>query len=71
MKKIALILVLTSCTTTKNINQSIKNLETLQEWVKQDYEWQEIPHKNANSYFLVLETVIYDLEQIKNKENDK
>ena len=68
MKKIALILVLTSCTTTKNINQSIKNLETLQEWVKQDYEWQEIPRKNANSYFLVLETVIYDLEQIKNKE---
>ena len=71
MKKLAILFVLTSCTTTKNVNQSIKNLETLQEWIKQDYEWNEIPHKNANNYFLVLETVIYDLEQIKNKENDK
>ena len=55
MKKLAILFVLTSCTTTKNVNQSIKNLETLQEWIKQDYEWNEISHKFCNQISLWLD----------------
>ena len=71
MKKIAIILIFTSCSVNKNINKSIKNLETLQEWIKQDYNWNDIPHGNANNYYMILETVINDLEKVKKQKNDK
>ena len=66
MKKIILAtLVLSSCKVMK-VDQSIENVETLQNWIYQDYEWQQIPYENANNYFVILETVKHDLEKIKN-----
>ena len=63
MKKIIIIgLFLTSCkvhTTTihysTNINKCIKNLETLQEWVKIDYAHGRIPKDIAYNYMHVLQ----------------
>jgi len=66
MKKIILAtLVLSSCKVMK-VDQSIENVETLQNWIYQDYEWQQIPYENANNYFVILETVKNDLEKLKN-----
>jgi len=65
MKKILLIILLTSCSVQKQ-DKSIEDLETLKKWIKEDYEYGEIPHANAHTYYLILETVIYDLNKNKN-----
>jgi len=67
MKKLILIIALTSCSVQKH-DKTVKNLETLKRWIKEDYEYGEIPHSNAKTYYLIIETVIYDLNK---KQNDK
>ena len=65
MKKIIILIALTRCSIQ---NKTSKNLRTLQTWIQQDYKAGEIPYANANNYYIILESIIYDL---KKKENDK
>ena len=65
MRKLWLILVFSSCTTTKSVN---KELKTLQTWIQEDYEYGQIPYENANNYYIILESIMYDLSK---KKNDK
>ena len=61
MKKLLILLSLSSCTTVNkvyyplNIKKCIKNLETLQKWLQQDYENGAIPRYVADNYMLVLQ----------------
>jgi hypothetical protein len=66
MKKIILLMFLTSCTTTHKINESIKDLETLQTWVNNDYHRGDVPYGPANNYYIILESIINDLNNLKN-----
>jgi hypothetical protein len=65
MKKLILIIALTSCSIQ---NKTSKDLRTLQTWIRQDYIAGEIPHANANNYYIILESIIHNLNK---KENDK
>jgi len=65
MKKILLILMLVSCSVQK---KTTKDLKTLQKWIHEDYKAGEIPHGNANAYYVILESIIYELNK---KQNDK
>jgi hypothetical protein len=55
------ILILSSCKTTnkiyysKNIDKSIHNLETMMEWLQQDYNNGDIPRYVADNYMIVLQ----------------
>ena len=57
---------LTSCTTTYKLNESIKDLETLQTWVNEDYHKGDVPYGPANNYYIILESIINDLNNLKN-----
>ena len=65
MRRLILILALSSCTTPRTVN---KELKTLQTWIKEDYEYGDIPYENANNYYIILESIMYDLSK---KKNDK
>tara|TARA_R100000278_G_C5328104_1_gene113663 strand:+ start:122 stop:313 length:192 start_codon:yes stop_codon:yes gene_type:complete len=60
MKKIIAILMLTSCTIQQ---KTTKDLKTLQTWIQQDYRAGEIPYANANNYYIILESIIYNIEK--------
>lgn len=65
MKKLILLIALTSCSVH---NKTTKDLETLKRWIHEDYKAGEIPHANANNYYIILESIIYELNK---KQNDK
>ena len=60
MKKLLIILVLTSCSVQK---KTVKDLKTLQTWIHEDYKAGEIPHANANNYYIILESIIYNAKK--------
>ena len=62
MKKLIILsLFLSSCKSyttihySTNVKKCIKNLETLQKWLQQDYENGAIPRYVADNYMLVLQ----------------
>ena len=71
MKKLLLILCMTSCTQKYNLKRSIWCLEKLQIHMEQDYNAGKIPYERANEYFLTIETIKNDLNKINIKKNDK
>jgi len=60
MKKIIILIALTSCSVQKKTS---KDLRTLQTWIQEDYVRGEIPHANANNYYIILESIIYNIEK--------
>ena len=60
MKKLILLLALTSCTTknkiyySKNVDKCIHNLNEMQIWLMQDYQNGDIPKHVAQNYMLVI-----------------
>ena len=60
MKKLILLLALTSCTTknkiyySTNVNKCIHNLNEMQRWLQQDYAAGDIPEHVANNYMIVI-----------------
>lgn len=68
MKKIILILILSSCSVNQKVNykEQVKALTKLQVFIEQDYELGKIEYGPANNYFLIIETVKNDLNKIKN-----
>jgi len=73
MKKIIILLSLSSCTLTNNISsvKTIKNCEknikTLQYWLNDDYQSGLIPYHVAQNYTYILEVTENDLKKLKNK----
>ena len=75
--KICLVLSLCSCINTKkiyyskNINKCIHNLETMMDWLQEDYASGDIPHYVADNYMIVLQNTRCSLykktKQIKNE----
>ncbi len=60
MKKLILLLALTSCTTknkiyySTNVDKCIHNLNEMQRWLQQDYANGDIPEHVANNYMIVI-----------------
>jgi hypothetical protein len=60
MKKLILILALSSCTTqnkiyySKNVDKCIHNLNEMQRWLQEDYANGDIPKHVAHNYMLVI-----------------
>ena len=60
MKKLLILLSLSSCATTNkiyypaNIKQCIRNLNEMEKWLLQDYESGDIPRHVADSYSIVI-----------------
>ena len=65
MKKLILLIALTNCSVH---HETTKDLETLQRWIHEDYQAGEVPRANANNYYVILESIIYELNK---KQNDK
>ena len=68
MKKIILILILSSCSVNQTVNykEQVRALTKLQVFIEQDYELGKIEYAPANNYYLIIETVKNDLNKIKN-----
>lgn len=66
-------LTITSCSSHKTVvinKKTVKGLKTLQTWVEEDYKNGEIPYANANNYFIILESIIEDLnKEVTHKTN--
>ncbi len=77
MKKVIILgLFLTSCKSyntihySKNINKCVSNLETMQQWLLEDFEDGKISLDVANNYMLVLQnTKCGLLKKIKGDES--
>ena len=75
MKKIIILLTLSSCSvannisTTKTIKDCKKNINTLQYWLSQDYDSGLIPYNVAQNYTYILEVTNNDLKKIQTKHN--
>lgn len=73
MKKIIILLSISSCTLNnnisniKNIKDCQKNIETLQYWLNDDYQSGLIPYHVAQNYTYILEITSNDLKKIKKK----
>ncbi len=68
MKKIIILFFLTSCTVSQvkykpNYKNSVKNVETLMEWVIIDYNRGYLPEHVADQYYTILEVTKYSLEK--------
>ena len=68
MKKIIIPLFLVSCSTYRpysphNLKKIQENLLELREWVKKDYEQDQIMHGTAKNYYDLLEIYAYDVEK--------
>jgi hypothetical protein len=74
MKKIIILLSLSSCTLTndiskiKTIKNCEKNIRTLQYWLNDDYQSGLIPYHVAQNYTYILEVTENDLKKIKDKQ---
>jgi len=73
MKKILILLSLTSCVSNnniakiKNIKQCSKNIQELQSWLYQDYEYGDIPRHVAENYLYILQATQQDLKKLQTK----
>ena len=73
MRKILIILSLSSCSHqkfgviwhTKNLNKVIENIETMENWVKEDYLNGDIETYCANNYLLLLENTKLSIQKHK------
>jgi hypothetical protein len=73
MKKILIILSLSSCSHqkfdvvwySKNLNKVIENIETMEDWVKDDYLNGDIETYCANNYLLLLENTKLSIQKHK------
>jgi len=79
MKKLIIpILFLASCSPkytrtiyySDNVKKCIKNMEVLEDFVKQDYLSGKIPKDVATNYWLILEKTKYSLTKKYNKINN-
>ncbi len=75
MKKIIILLSLSSCTLTNNVSNiktikdCEKNIKTLQYWLSDDYQSGLIPYHVAQNYTYILEVTENDLKKIQTKHD--
>ena len=76
MKKLIILLSLSSCTVKNRIyypatmEQCIHNLEQMQKWIQQDYESGEISGYAANNYMIVIINTKCSLYKKHGKKTD-
>jgi hypothetical protein len=66
MKKIFLIILLTGCSVKRDLNYQINTITKMQSMIDSDYELGKIEYGIANNYYMLLETIKYDLQKINN-----
>ena len=66
MKKIFLIILLTGCSIKRDVNYQINTITKMQSMIDSDYELGKIEYGVANNYYMLLETIKYDLQKINN-----
>tara|TARA_R100000231_G_scaffold2747_4_gene4949 strand:- start:7844 stop:8050 length:207 start_codon:yes stop_codon:yes gene_type:complete len=66
MKKIFLIILLTGCSVKRDLNYQINTITKMQSMIDSDYELGKIEYGIANNYYMLLETIKYDLHKINN-----
>jgi hypothetical protein len=66
MKKIFLIILLTGCSVKRDLNYQINTITKMQSIIDSDYELGKIEYGIANNYYMLLETIKYDLHKINN-----
>ena len=77
MKKIIILLSLSSCTLTNNVSNiktikdCEKNIKTLQYWLNDDYQSGLIPYLVAQNYTYILEITENDLKKYKLNTTNK